>query len=153
MLKTLHPALTGDLLKILKDMGHGDEIAVVDANYPTFSTAAHTVTGTPVSLPGLAAVDAVDAILSLMPLDTFVPCAAWRMEVVGDPQAFPLVQQEVQAAIDRRHGAPHPMGPIERMQYYDRAKAAYAIVATGERRHYGCFILKKGVIAPELALP
>ena len=93
---------------------------------------------------------AVEAILSVLPLDTFVPDPACRMEIVGDPDAVPPVQREVQQA--RRPGgeqARAATGGVERFAFYERAKSAFAIVATGERRFYGCFIFKKGVVPPE----
>ncbi len=84
----------------------------------------------------------------MLPLDTFVPCAAHRMEVVGQPSEVPPVMHEAQAEIDRAEGRPHPMGALERFAFYERAKASYAIVATGEPRFYGNVILTKGVIPP-----
>jgi L-fucose mutarotase len=84
-----------------------------------------------------------------MPLDTFVDDFAGRMEIVGDPAAIPPVQAEVQAAIDTAEGRPRPMVGIERFAFYDKAREAYAVIQTGERRFYGCFIFRKGVIPPE----
>jgi L-fucose mutarotase len=98
---------------------------------------------------GVSAARAVDAVLSVMPLDSFVPDPAMRMEVTGDPLAVPPVQQEVQAAIDRAVGRRQPLVGIERFAFYDRAAEAFAIVVTGERRHYGCFLFKKGVLPEE----
>ncbi len=105
--------------------------------------------GAPLTMENLTAAEAVGAILSVLPLDTFVPDFAGRMEVVGDPAAIPAVQAEVQAAIDHAEGRPRPMPAIERFAFYDLAKQAYAIVQTGERRFYGCFMLRKGVIPPD----
>lgn len=93
---------------------------------------------------------AASAILSLLPLDTFVDDFAGRMEIVGDPRTVPPVQAEVQAAIDAAEGRPRPMIGIERFDFYDRAKDAFAVIQTGERRFYGCFIFRKGVIPPEV---
>ena len=87
--------------------------------------------------------------LSLYPLDTFVDDAAARMEIVGDPATVPDVQREVQAEIDAAEGRPWPMISIERYAFYERAKSAYAVIQTGERRFYGCFAFRKGVIPPE----
>ena len=92
--------------------------------------------------------EAAAAILSVYPLDTFVDDAAARMEIVGSPREVPPVQAEVQKAIDAAEGRSWPMMPVERYALYERAKQAYAVVVTGERRFYGCFILKKGVIPP-----
>ena len=146
MLWGIDPLLTADLLYALRRMGHGDEIVVVDTNFPADSTANSTMFGEPIPLAGVNAARAVEAILSVMPLDTFVPDPAARMEVVGDPRTMPPVQQEVQTIVDRAFGKPLPLAGIERMAFYQKAREAFAVVATSERRHYGCFILKKGVL-------
>ena len=87
--------------------------------------------------------------LSVYPLDSFVDDAAARMEIVGDPATVPEVQREVQAEIDAAEGKAWPMIGIERYAFYERAKQAYAVIQTGERRFYGCIALRKGVIPPE----
>ena len=84
-----------------------------------------------------------------MPLDSFVEHAALRMEMVGKPKEIPPVQAEVQAEIDRAEGKSWPMGSIERFAFYDLARKAYCVIQTGERRFYGCFVFKKGVIPPD----
>jgi len=89
------------------------------------------------------------AILSVFPLDTFVDHPVSRMQVVGQPDDLPPIQQEVQTLVDALEGKHLALGGIERMAFYEAAKKSYAVVATGERRFYGCFILKKGVIAPQ----
>ena len=149
MLWGIDPLLDADLLYALRRMGHGDEIAVVDANFPAASTAMTTVTGEPILMAGVSAARAVEAVLSVMPLDTFVPDPAGRMEVVGDPGAVPPVQREVQQALDRAASKHVPLLGVERFAFYERASNAFVILATGERRHYGCFIFKKGVLPPE----
>ena len=141
MLKNLDPLLSPDLLMVLRSMGHGDEIAVVDANFPAASMAQRLV-----RLDGLTASAVTGAILSVMPLDDFVPEAAWRMEVVGDPEAEQPIFDEFRAAIARHEGADFRLAALERFAFYERAKAAYAIVSTGESRLYGNIILKKGVM-------
>ena len=97
----------------------------------------------------LLVAQAVQAVLSVFPLDTFVDDFAGRMEVVGAPAEVPPVQQDVQAEIDRAEGRARPMIGIERFAFYDMARQAYAVIQTGERRFYGCFMLRKGVIPPE----
>ncbi len=149
MLWGIDPLLDADLLYALRRMGHGDEIAIVDANFPAASTATSTVTGSPILMANVSSARAVGAVLSVMPLDSFVPDPALRMEVVGDPVAVPPVQQEVQQAIDRATGKRVPLVGIERFAFYDRAAEAFVILVTGERRHYGCFLLKKGVLPEE----
>jgi L-fucose mutarotase len=144
MLKSLDPLLIPDLLYALRAMGHGDEIAIVDANYPAQSAGPDVIR--------LDAVDAprtLDAILSVMPLDTFVPEACWRMEVVGDPASEQPIFAEFREIIARREGPRFTLGQLERFAFYERARGSFAIVATGERRLYGNVILKKGVIPPK----
>jgi len=141
MLKNIDPLLSPDLLMVLRSMGHGDDIAVVDANFPAAAMARRLV-----RLDGMAATDVTNAILSVMPLDDFVPEAAWRMEVVGDPQAEQPIFNEFRAIIARHEGSNLRLASLERFAFYEQAKAAYAIVSTGERRLYGNIILKKGVV-------
>lgn len=143
MLKNIDPLLSPDLLTVLREMGHGDEIAVVDGNFPAASMAQRLV-----RLDGLTVTAVTDAILSVMPLDDFVPEAAWRMEVVGDPQAEQPVFAEFRSILARREGPQFHLAALERFAFYERAKAAYAIVATGEARLYGNIVLKKGVVRP-----
>jgi L-fucose mutarotase len=149
MLKKLDPLLNADVLYALRAMGHGDELVLVDTNFPADSVAQQTVHGQLLRIDGVSAARAARAILSVMPLDTFVDDAAMRMEVVGDPTSIQPVQVEVQKEIDRAEGKSWPMGSIERMAFYERAKNAYCVIATGETRFYGCFIFKKGVIPPK----
>jgi L-fucose mutarotase len=149
MLRNLDPLLTPELLYVLAAMGHGDEIVVCDANFPAESVALHTAHGSVVRLPGADAPAAVRAILSLLPLDTFVETPAFRMEVVGAPEELTDVQVEVQAEVDRAAGRGLPLGSLERFAFYEAAAKAYAVVATGERRFYGCFVFKKGVVPPD----
>ena len=149
MLKNIHPLLHADLLATLCAMGHGDDIVVADANFPAESVARRTTLGKVLRLDGSDVPQAVAAILSVFPLDSFVDHPASRMQVVGKPGNLAAIPNEVQSLIDQAEGKPLPMAGIERMEFYERAKNAYAVVATSERRFYGCFIFKKGVIAPE----
>ena len=149
MLKGIDPRLNADILHTLRAMGHGDMLMLTDVNFPGAALAPHTVVGRVLTMENLSAPEAARAILSVLPLDTFVPDFAARMEVVGDPAALPPVQSEVQAEIDAAEGQPRPMQTLDRFAYYDLAKQAFAIVQTGERRLYGCFMLRKGVIAPK----
>jgi L-fucose mutarotase len=146
MLKSIDPLLNADLLYILRAMGHGDDLVLCDANFPAETVARHTTTGKLVRLDGIGVPRAARAILSVLPLDSFVEQPVLRMEVVGHPDEIPRVQQEMQAEIDRAEGRPLSMGSIERFAFYERAKQGFAVVATGEERGYGCFLLKKGVI-------
>ncbi|MDR5838815.1 RbsD/FucU family protein [Caballeronia sp. LZ034LL] len=150
MLKNLDPLLNADILHALCAMGHGDEVVICDANFPADSVARQTVLGRLLRLDGVDAPRAARAVLSVLPLDTFVDHPAERMEVVGDASALPAVQREVQKEIDAAEGRPVPLAPVERFAFYERARQAYCVIATGEARGYGCFIFKKGVqLAPD----
>jgi L-fucose mutarotase len=148
MLKSIDPLLDADLLWVLRSMGHGDDLVICDANFPAEQVAASTISGRHIRLGGVDCTRAARAILSVFPLDSFVDHPAQRMQVVGKPDEVTDVQREVQAEIDRAEGRSWPMGSIERFAFYDVARQAYAVVSTGERRFYGCFLFKKGVIAP-----
>lgn len=149
MLKNIDPLLNADVLYALRAMGHGDELVLCDANFPADSVARQTVLGKVLRIDGVGTKEAARAILSVMALDTAVEVAAHRMEVVGEPDNVLPVQQEVQLEINQAEGRERILGSIERFDFYDVARKAYCVIATGERRFYGCFIFKKGVIAPE----
>ena len=143
MLKNIPPLLGPDLLSILRAMGHGDEIAVVDANYPADAAGPALV-----RLDGVSATDILDAILTLMPLDDFVDQAAICMQVVGHAGKREPVMEEFERIV-RTHEPKMGLSSLERFAFYDRVKTGYAIVQSGERRLYGNIILKKGVIRPD----
>jgi L-fucose mutarotase len=154
MLLRIDPALNADVLYVLRAMGHGDDLVICDTNFPADSVAQQTVHGRLLRMENVTAARAVRAVLSVMPLDSLVEHPAERMEVADDPNEIPAVQLEVQAEIDaaaqREAGRESwPMDFLERFAFYERAKKAYAVIVTGERRFYGCFILKKGVISPD----
>lgn len=149
MLKGINPLLNADVLQALRAMGHGDDVIISDTNFPSDSVARRTVLGRLLRIDNVSAAEAVAAVLSVMPLDSFVDDAAARMEVVGAPAEIPRVQAEVQRAIDAAEGKPWPMTSIERYAFYERAKKAYCVIQTGERRFYGCFAFTKGVIPPD----
>jgi L-fucose mutarotase len=144
MLKGIDPVLGPDLLAILRAMGHGDEIVVADANFPAAANARRLVRA-----DGIDAVRLVRAIASLMPLDDFVPAAAFRMAVVDAPGEVPPITADFAVAL-AESGYAGPIEPVERHQFYARAREAFAIVASGETRLYGNLILKKGVVRPAL---
>ena len=147
MLIGINPLLNADVLHVLRAMGHGDDLIVADTNFPSDSVARQTVYGRLLRIDAPAA-DVVQAVLSVMPIDTFVNDAAARMEVVDEPETILPVMEEVQSQVSAM-GGPNPMLPIERFSFYDRAKQAYAVIQTGERRFYGCFAFRKGVIGPD----
>lgn len=143
MLRDLNPLLSPDLLHALRAMGHGDEIVIVDANFPADSSGPICI-----RLDGIPATDVLEAVLSVMPLDDFVDDPALTMQVVGDAEAVPEIVGEFQAIIDRVADNPARIDTLERFDFYDRAATCYAVVQTGERRLYGNIILKKGVLRP-----
>lgn len=149
MLKGIDHRLNADVLGVLRAMGHGDVLILSDTNFPADSVARATVTGKLLRMENLTCGEATRAILSVLPLDTFVDEFAGRMEVVGAPGEVPPVQSEVQAEIDRAEGRSRPMISIERFAFYDMARQSYAVIQTGERRFYGCFMFRKGVIPPD----
>ncbi|MDF0603852.1 RbsD/FucU domain-containing protein [Psychromarinibacter sp. C21-152] len=149
MLKGIDPRLNADVLYALRDMGHGDVVVIADTNFPSGAIARETVLGELLRMDNLTAAEAAEALLSVLPLDTFVEDFAGRMEIVNAPDEVPPVQAEVQAVIDAAEGKPREMLGIERFAFYDMARQSYAVIQTGERRFYGCFMFRKGVIAPE----
>jgi L-fucose mutarotase len=149
MLKSIDPLLNADVLHALRAMGHGDDLVLCDTNFPADSVARQTVLGRLLRIDNVTAGRAARAILSVLPLDSFVDKPALRMEIVGQPAEVPAVQAEVQKEIDAAEGRPLPLGSIERFAFYDLAKKSYCVIQTGERRFYGCFIFKKGVIPPD----
>ena len=149
MLKGIDNRLNAEVLGCLRAMGHGDVLILADTNFPAEAVARATVTGRVLRMENLTAAQAANAILSVLPLDTFVEDFAGRMEVVGAPDQVPAVQVEVQAEIDRAEGRPRPMVAVERFAFYDLARQSFAVIQTGERRFYGCFMFRKGVIPPD----
>lgn len=146
MLKGLDPLLSPELLYVLAAMGHGDDIAIVDALHPAERIAKATPYGKVVRLPGSDIVAVTRAILSVLPLDDFVEAPARRMEVVGNKNEMPDVQRKVQAEVDRANARPTPLAGIERFAFYEAEQQAFAVVQTGDTRPYGCFLLRKGII-------
>lgn len=149
MLKSIDPRLNADVLYALRAMGHGDVVVVCDTNFPADSVARQTVLGRLLRMDGTTAGEATAAILSVMPLDGFIDDGAMRMEIIDAPEEIPPVQAEVQLSIDAAEGKSWPMGSVERFAFYEKAKKAYCVIQTGERRFYGCFLFSKGVIPPE----
>jgi L-fucose mutarotase len=148
MLKGINPLLNADVLCALRAMGHGDDLIIADTNFPSDSVARQTRLGKLLRIDANAA-EVAKAVLSVYPLDTFVDDAAARMEIVGKPDEIPPVQQEVQREVDAAEGKSWPMISIERYAFYERAKQAYCVIQTGERRFYGCFAFRKGVVPPD----
>ncbi|MDE2384526.1 MAG: ribose ABC transporter [Alphaproteobacteria bacterium] len=149
MLKSVHPLLNAEVLYAMRQMGHGDDLVIADTNFPAETVARETTFGRllriDADLPGT-----VRAVLSQFPLDTFVDNAARRMEVVGKPAEVLPIHAEVQREIDAAEGAgKFKLVGVERFAFYEAAKKSFAVIQAHERRFYGCFIFKMGVIPPE----
>lgn len=141
MLKGISPLLSPELLKILAEMGHGDELVIGDANFPAQSMGQRCVRE-----DGHGGVALLDAVLGLLPLDTFVETPVSLMQVVpGTLAGDPPIWKEFEAVVER-HQPGTRFEWVERFAFYERARRAYACVATGERALYACVILKKGVL-------
>lgn len=146
MLKGISPIVSADLLWVLRAMGHGDDLALVDRNFPAQSVATGTMYGKPVLLTGSNTTDAASAILQLMPLDSFVDVPVHHMQVVGKPKSVLEVHSDLHNVCNMANQSDISMQSIERFEFYNAAKKAFAVVQTAEDRPYGCFILKKGVV-------
>lgn len=143
MLKGIPAILGPDLLRVLRAMGHGDELVIADANFPASSIGPQILRADGVSGTQLA-----EAVLTLMPLDEFVPEQAFVMQVVGDSKAKPPVVAEYEKIVARFEPTAK-ISALERFAFYERATKAFAVVQTGESRLYGNIILKKGIIRPD----
>ncbi len=145
MLTGIDPLLTPDLLRALAAMGHGDELAIVDANYPAAASGRSVI-----ALPGLPATRVLQAVLSVLPLDDFTDAA---LAVMRDPGGEPPILGEFRV-LAAQVGYAGGLEQVERFAFYDRARAAFSVVATGERRLYGNILMRKGVIrVPEEQAP
>ncbi|MFV0491534.1 MAG: RbsD/FucU family protein [Pseudorhodobacter sp.] len=142
MLKGIDPLIGSELLAVLAQMGHGDEIAVADANFPAASVARATPHGRPIRMD-VSATRAVEAILTLLPLDTFDGDPVHTMQIVGDAATVPEAVAEGGKLIAREGFA---MASLERFAFYERSRRCYAVVHTLDTRLYANFILRKGVI-------
>ena len=151
MLKGIDQRLSAEIVHVLMLMGHGDDLVICDVNHPAATIAADTTYGRLIDMAGCDIPTAAAAILSLMPLDSFVPAPVARMQVVGDREAVVPIFARMQATVDRAEGQPVQIRALERFDFYAEAKRAFAIIRTADSGPYGCFILKKGVVnLPEL---
>jgi L-fucose mutarotase len=137
MLSTVHPALSGELLLHLDRLGHGDELVVVDGNYPAFTAGAPVV-----ELPGIDAPSAVAAIRTVLPLDESEgPSALLMAGADGEPE--PVAHQPLRDAAAAADGR---LTALERFAFYERARGVRLVVRTGEQRVYANIVLRKGVV-------
>jgi len=146
MLKNISPVLTPELLYGLAKLGHGDAVVLVDANFPA-DRIAEQAHARLVQLPGLTTTQVLQAVLSLLPLDSFESPCSWTMQVVGDAQAVPTpVAEFCQALQEAGEAAP---GSLARFAFYEQASAARLVVQTGDLRKYANIMLRKGVISTD----
>ena len=144
MLIGIHPLLNAQVLHVLASMGHGDSLVICDANFPASSLANETVCKAPIQL-SVDALTVLEAVLTVFPIDTFdliIPPVA-GMAVVGKPDEVPPIIAEAKSILAKSDTA---ITLIERHAFYDLAKQAYAVIRTCEMRHYGNFIIRKGVV-------
>ena len=146
MLKGIDQRLSAEIVHVLMLMGHGDDLVICDVNHPAATIARETTYGQLIDMAGCDIPTAAAAILSLMPLDSFVPAPVARMAVVGDAGAQVPVFARMQAVVDRAEGRRIEIRALERFAFYAEAKAAFAVIRTADSGPYGCFILKKGVV-------
>jgi L-fucose mutarotase len=146
MLRHIDPVISAELLYVLMLMGHGDDLVICDVNHPAVTIAKETTYGKLIDLSGCNIPEATKAILSLMPLDTFVEQPVMRMKVVGNPDGTVPIFAAMQATVDACEKRPVNIGAYERFEFYAAAKRSFAIVRTSDPGPYGCFILRKGVI-------
>lgn len=140
MLKNIPTLLSPELLKILSEMGHGDEIVIADGNFPAASMGRRLVT-----VPGIKATDMLHAVLTVLPLDQYDDNNFALMEVCEGDTVVPVIWDEYKDIL-YKHEKKETIHYMERFEYYERAKKAYAIIATGESAQYANIILKKGCI-------
>ena len=143
MLKGISPLLSPELLKVLCEMGHGDELVIADGNFPAESIGKNAIV---IRADGHGVPEMLDAILQLIPLDQYVDQPAALMKVVpGDP-VVPVIWDEYRALLKKHGEDPDKVEMMERFAFYDRSKNAYAVIATGETAIYANVLLKKGVV-------
>lgn len=147
MLKGIDPRLSADLLYLIARMGHGDDLALVDANHPAETVASHTTSRTLIRLPGLGVDDVLEAVLTLFPLDDFTPDPVRFMQVVGRPEETPEAVAAMEA-VARRAGYGGAFHRLERFAFYGAARAAFGVVQCGESRLYGNVLIRMGAIKP-----
>ena len=144
MLINIDPILSPELLSVLQSMGHGDRLVLCDANFP-----AHSHNPLVVRLDGVDIPRAAKAILSVFPLDGFVPSPVQRMEIDNKPNEINEVHQDLINIVKEVSGSNWNIGSVDRQQFYEETKNTYCVVSTSETRAFGCFILTKGVIKPD----
>ena len=144
MLKGISPIISPELLKALAEMGHGDELVIADGNFPCHSVGKNSIV---IRADGHGVPEVLDAILNLIPLDTYTDKPVALMEVVkGDTCGTPEIWRTYEEILNKYEPDHHDIDYTERFAFYDRAKGAYLIIATGEKAIYANILLKKGVV-------
>ena len=144
MLKHIPPVLSPELLKVLMEMGHGDEIVIADGNFPSAAIAQRLI-----RLDGHGVPEILEAVMRFFPLDSYTEKPVALMQVVpGDP-AVPVIWDEYRRILRKAEPGNCEIEFVERFAFYERAKKAYAVIATGETAIYANILLKKGVVLPE----
>jgi len=141
MLKKIPKNISPDLIKVLMEMGHGDEIVIADGNFPAAANAKKLV-----RCDGLNASDVLRSILELFPIDTFTEYPVSLMAVVDGDESSPLIWQEYSKILNESTAENKAIEHLERFAFYERSQNAYAVVATGEEALYANIILRKGVV-------
>ncbi len=144
MLKGISPVISPDLLKALAEMGHGDELVIADGNFPCHSVGKSSIV---IRADGHGVPEILDAVLNLIPLDTYTEKPVALMEVVkGDTCGTPEIWSTYEDILNKYEPTHHEIDYTERFAFYERAKSAYLIIATGEKAIYANILLKKGVV-------
>lgn len=144
MLKHIPPVLSPELLKILMEMGHGDEIVISDGNFPAAAIAKRLV-----RLDGHGVTEVLEAVMRFFPLDKYTEKAVALMQVVPGDEVVPTIWDDYRKIISAAEPEHNEIEFVERFAFYERAKKAYAVIATGETAIYANILLKKGVVSPE----
>lgn len=144
MLKGISPVISPDLLKALAEMGHGDELVIADGNFPCHSVGKNAIV---IRADGHGVPEILDAVLNLIPLDTYTQKPVALMEVVkGDTCGTPEIWGTYEDILNKYEPTHHDIDYTERFAFYERAKRAFLIIATGEKAIYANILLKKGVV-------
>lgn len=146
MLKRIPRLLSAEIVHVLMLMGHGDDLLICDVNHPAATIARDTTWGRLVDLAGADIPAALEAVLELMPVDTFVEAPVKRMQVVGDAGKILPIFERVQAVVNAAENRMVTVEALERFAFYEAAKKSFAVIRTSDPGPYGCFIIRKGVI-------
>ena len=148
MLKGISPLLSADVLHLLASMGHGDDLAIVDANHPANTVARAEPAGTLIRLPGVSMEEFISALLTVFPIDSYVPDPIRCMAPVEGDDPNPEVQVAIREILAQAVPESPALAPVERFEFYEAGKRACGVIQLGDARPYGCFLFRKGVLSP-----